>query len=72
MAEQDPLKDEAYFESIDLDELTSRLKRILDIRDRKYGFPPKTYPQCFVGREAVKKLTPTVKGIFHRLMALRR
>ena len=56
MAEQDPLKDEAYFESIDLDELTSRLKRILDIRDRKYGFPPKTYPQCFVGREAVKKL----------------
>jgi hypothetical protein len=56
MAEQDQLKDEAYFESIDLDELTSRLKRILDIRDRKYGFPPKTYPRCFVGREAVKKL----------------
>lgn len=56
MAEQDPLKDEAYFESIDLDELTSRLKRILDIRDRKYGFPPKTYPQCFIGSEAVKNL----------------
>jgi len=56
MAEQDQLNDEAYFESIDLDELTSHLKRVLDIRDRKYGFPPKTYSQCFVGREAVKKI----------------
>jgi len=50
------LKNEAYFESIDLDQLASRMKGILDIRDRKYGFPPKTYPKCFVGREAVAKL----------------
>lgn len=56
MAKEEHLNDEAYFESIDLDEITSRVKPILDIRDRKYGFPPKTYPKCFVGSEAVKKL----------------
>ncbi|CAB1055633.1 Mercuric ion reductase (EC [Olavius sp. associated proteobacterium Delta 1] len=56
MAKEEYLKDEAYFESIDLAELTSCMKRILDIRDRKYGFPAKTYPKCFVGSEAVKKL----------------
>ena len=36
MPKEEHLKDEAYFESIDLAELTSRMKRILDIRDRKY------------------------------------
>ena len=45
MAKEENLEVAAYFDSIDLDELTSRLKRILDIRDRNYGFPPKTYPQ---------------------------
>jgi hypothetical protein len=56
MTKEAYLKDEAYFESIDLDELAARLKGILDIRDRKYGFPPKTYPKCFIGSEAVAKL----------------
>ncbi|MFC1814732.1 FAD-containing oxidoreductase [Thermodesulfobacteriota bacterium] len=47
---------EASFDSIDLEELATRVKRVLDIRDRKYGIPPKTYQQCFVGSEAVQKL----------------
>jgi hypothetical protein len=47
---------EASFENHDLEELTARLKRVLDIRDRKYGFPSKTYPKCFVGSEAVAQL----------------
>ena len=46
----------ASFEDTDLDELTTRLKRVLDIRDRKYGFPSKTYPKCFVGSDAVTQL----------------
>ncbi len=44
---------EASFESTDLEELAARLKRVLDIRDRKYGIPAKTYPKCFIGSEAV-------------------
>jgi pyruvate/2-oxoglutarate dehydrogenase complex dihydrolipoamide dehydrogenase (E3) component len=47
---------EASFDSTDLEALTARVKQVLDIRDRKYGFPSKTYPQCFVGREAVVQL----------------
>jgi hypothetical protein len=47
---------EASFDSTDLEELATRLKGVLDIRDRKYGFPSKTYKSCFVGNEAVKKL----------------
>jgi pyruvate/2-oxoglutarate dehydrogenase complex dihydrolipoamide dehydrogenase (E3) component len=47
---------EASFDNKDLEELTVRLKRVLDIRDRKYGFPSKTYRKCFVGSEAVAQL----------------
>ena len=47
---------EASFDNTDLEELTARVKRVLDIRDRKYGFPSKTYPKCFVGSEAVTQL----------------
>ncbi len=46
----------ASFDSTDLEALTKRVKRALDIRDRKYGFPPKMYKKCFVGNEAVIKL----------------
>ncbi|MBW2573159.1 MAG: FAD-containing oxidoreductase [Deltaproteobacteria bacterium] len=46
----------ASFDSTDLEELVTRVKRVLDVRDRKHGFPPKTYMKCFVGNEAVKKL----------------
>ena len=46
----------ASFDDADLEALKTRLKGVLDIRDRKYGFPSKTYPKCFVGREAVARL----------------
>ncbi len=47
---------EASFDNADLEALVIRVKHVLDIRDRQYGFPPKTYVKCFVGNEAVKKL----------------
>ena len=43
----------ASFKDTDLEDLTTRLKDLLDIKDRKYGFPAKRYPKCFVGSEAV-------------------
>jgi pyruvate/2-oxoglutarate dehydrogenase complex dihydrolipoamide dehydrogenase (E3) component len=56
MAKEEQKDLEASFDSTDLEELVTRAKRVLDIRDRKYGIPPKTYKKCFVGSEAVKKL----------------
>ena len=56
MAKEEHMEVEASFGGTDLAELTARVKPVLDIRDRKYGFPPKTYAMCFVGSEAVKKL----------------
>ena len=56
MTKEEQTDFEASFDSTDLEELTARVKRILDIRDRKYGFPSKTYPKCFVGSEAVVQL----------------
>ena len=54
---KEELKDaEASFDSGELEELTARVRSVLDIRDRKYGIPAKSYPKCFVGREAVEKL----------------
>ncbi len=46
----------AAFEEDSLEKLAARLRRILDIRDRRYGFPAKTYRRCFVGSEAVQRL----------------
>jgi mercury(II) reductase len=37
----------------DLGELAAQLKALVDIRDRSYGFPARTYERCFVGSEAV-------------------
>ena len=48
--------EKASFETKDLEELTRKVKRVLDIRDRKYGVPAKTYAKCFVGSEAVRKM----------------
>lgn len=56
MTEKEPRGHEASFEGTELEELATRVKRVLDIRDRKYGFPAKTYIKCFVGNEAAKKL----------------
>ena len=56
MSNQKHADTEASFDSSDLEQLSEHVKQVLDIRDRKYGIPPKTYPKCFVGREAVEKL----------------
>jgi hypothetical protein len=56
MTKEEHMDVEASFDDTDLEELTTRLKRFLDIQDRKYGFPSKTYPKCFVGSEAVTQL----------------
>ncbi len=36
--------------------LSTRLRDLVEITDRKYGFPPKTYSRCFVGSDAVRAL----------------
>lgn len=46
----------ASFDGQRLEALTQRIRRLFDIKDRTYGFPPKTYPDCFVGKEAVSQL----------------
>jgi pyruvate/2-oxoglutarate dehydrogenase complex dihydrolipoamide dehydrogenase (E3) component len=56
MTKQKHMDIEASSDNTDLEELTERVKRVLDIRDRKFGFPAKTYPKCFVGSEAVAQL----------------
>jgi hypothetical protein len=56
MTKEEHMDVEASFDNTDLEALTERVKRILDIRDRKYGFPSKTYAKCFVGSEAVAQL----------------
>ena len=40
----------------DLDQLRKSFRKIVDIRDRQYGFPAKTYRSCFVGSEAVAQM----------------
>jgi pyruvate/2-oxoglutarate dehydrogenase complex dihydrolipoamide dehydrogenase (E3) component len=40
----------------DLLELQNALRRIVDLRERKYGFPPKSYADCFIGSEAVTNM----------------
>ena len=56
MASEEHPDVEASFEGGDLDALVSHIRTILDIQDRRYGFPAKTYPKCFVGSEAVQAL----------------
>jgi pyruvate/2-oxoglutarate dehydrogenase complex dihydrolipoamide dehydrogenase (E3) component len=40
----------------DLKELRSSLRAIVELCDRQYGFPAKTYVSCFVGSEAVAQM----------------
>ena len=56
MAREEHMDVEASFDRKEIDELATRIKRVLDIQDRRYGFPPRTYERCFVGNEAVKTL----------------
>ena len=46
----------ASFDAADAAALGERLRSLVDIRDRRYGFPPRTYANCFVGRDAVQAL----------------
>ncbi len=48
--------DQADLAPADLEELTAFAWRAFDVRDRTHGFPPKRYPKCFVGREAVQRI----------------
>ena len=56
MANEEQNDKEASFDGKGLEELTQQVKDLLDIRDRTYGIPPKTYAMCFVGSEAVETL----------------
>ena len=46
----------ASFDDAEAAALGDRLRSLVDIRDRRYGFPPRTYVNCFVGRDAVQAL----------------
>jgi pyruvate/2-oxoglutarate dehydrogenase complex dihydrolipoamide dehydrogenase (E3) component len=56
MTTDNQIDTEASFEDSDLEKLSERIKQVLEIRDRRYGLPPKTYAKCFVGSEAVATL----------------
>lgn len=42
--------------AVALGELTAFARARFDVRDRRYGFPARNYPRCFVGSEAVEAL----------------
>ena len=56
MTQEERMDAEASFNESDLEDLTTRLRQSLDIRDRKYGLRKRIYPKCFVGSEAVAQL----------------
>ena len=47
---------QADLAAADFDELSAIARRSFVVRDRTYGFPPKRYPKCFVGSEAVQRM----------------
>ena len=63
MTNEQLMESKATIEGRDLDALVSHIRAILDIQDRKHGFPSKTYLKCFVGSEAVQALVDT--GVAH-------
>ena len=42
--------------SSELEEVRKSFQSLVDVRDRQYGFPAKTYERCFVGIEAVTQM----------------
>ncbi|MCP3867819.1 MAG: FAD-containing oxidoreductase [Gammaproteobacteria bacterium] len=48
--------EQALFSESDLEDITARIRAVVDVQDRTYGFPKKSYPQCFVGSDAVANL----------------
>jgi pyruvate/2-oxoglutarate dehydrogenase complex dihydrolipoamide dehydrogenase (E3) component len=55
MSASDPA-DRASFDDGASQALTERLRLLVDIRDRRHGFPPRVYPKCFLGTDAVRAL----------------
>ncbi len=47
----------------ELESLATEFRSIFDIQHRKYGFPARTYRNCFVGEEAVARLLETGMAI---------
>lgn len=56
MSQKNNVDEPISLESGELDEITRDFRTIVDLSDRKHGFPAKTYKNCFVGEEAVEKL----------------
>ncbi|MDA1091781.1 MAG: DEP domain-containing protein [Acidobacteria bacterium] len=46
----------ASFDAGEARALAERLRARVDIRDRRYGFPPRVYERCFLGTDAVRAL----------------
>ena len=56
MASEEQIELEASLEPGELEALSAQVKGVLDIQDRRHGFPPRKYAKCFVGSEAAKAL----------------
>ena len=56
MSNEEQTELEASLEPNQLETLSAKVRGVLDIRDRRHGFPPRKYAKCFVGNEAVKTL----------------
>jgi pyruvate/2-oxoglutarate dehydrogenase complex dihydrolipoamide dehydrogenase (E3) component len=56
MSKQNSDDERVSLKNTDLDALRNSFRIIVDIRDRQYGFPAKTYETCFVGSEAVAQM----------------
>jgi pyruvate/2-oxoglutarate dehydrogenase complex dihydrolipoamide dehydrogenase (E3) component len=56
MSKKNSDNEQVSLKSADIKELRRSLRTIVDIRDRQYGFPAKTYGSCFVGSEAVAQM----------------
>lgn len=56
MARAKPAQEQASLAARDLIDLAAQLRAAFDVRDRRYGLPPRNYPKCFVGTEAVQQM----------------
>lgn len=46
----------AQHPNAELQQLAQQFRALLEIKDRKYGFPKKTFKSCFIGEEAVEAM----------------
>jgi hypothetical protein len=61
--------DRASFDDGASQALTERLRLLVDIRDRRHGFPPRVYPKCFLGTDAVRLGNMSLDaGAFHHVL----